>query len=98
MNGRMLLDYWGYNTVSFFSPNSSYTSSIEYNREGTEFKELIREFHRNGIEVILDVVFNHTAEGNENGPCFCFKGIDNNIYYMLTLMDIITILAAAAIP
>ena len=84
VNGRTLLDYWGYNTVSFFSPNSSYTSSIEYNREGTEFKELIREFHRNGIEVILDVVFNHTAEGNENGPCFCFKGIDNNIYYMLT--------------
>lgn len=84
VNGRKLLDYWGYNTVSFFSPNTSYASSMEYNREGTELKETIRELHKNGIEVILDVVFNHTAEGNENGPSFCFKGLDNNIYYMLT--------------
>lgn len=84
VNGKRLLDYWGYNTVSFFSPNTSYASSIEYNHEGTELKELIRALHNNGLEVILDVVFNHTAEGNEKGPCFCFKGIDNNIYYMLT--------------
>lgn len=84
VNGKRLLDYWGYNTVSFFSPNTSYASSIEYNHEGTELKELIRALHKNGIEVILDVVFNHTAEGNEKGPCFCFKGLDNNIYYMLT--------------
>lgn len=84
VNGRRLLDYWGYNTVSFFSPNTSYASSIEYNHEGTELKEMIRALHNNGIEVILDVVFNHTSEGNEKGPCFCFKGIDNNIYYMLT--------------
>ncbi len=84
VNGRQLLDYWGYNTVGFFAPNSSYTAAEEYNREGTELKELIKELHDNDIEVILDVVFNHTAEGNELGPSFCFKGLDNNIYYMLT--------------
>ena len=84
INGKKLLDYWGYNTVSFFAPNTSYASENEYNHEGTELKELIREFHRNGIEVILDVVFNHTAEGNEQGPSFCFKGLDNKVYYMLT--------------
>ena len=84
VNGKLLLDYWGYNTVSFFSPNSSYASTPEYNHEGTELKELIKELHANGIEVIFDVVFNHTAEGNEKGPSFCFKGFDNNIYYMLT--------------
>ena len=84
VDGRRLLDYWGYNTVSFFAPNTSYTAANEFNREGTELKELIRVLHENGIEVILDVVFNHTAEGNEQGPCFCFKGFDNRIYYMLT--------------
>ena len=84
VNGRHLLDYWGYNTVSFFAPNTSYAASDEYGREGTELKELIRELHENGMEVILDVVFNHTAEGNEQGPSFCFKGLDNKVYYMLT--------------
>lgn len=84
IDGRKLLECWGYNTVSFFAPNTSYTAAIEYNNEGTELKELIRDLHKNGIEVILDVVFNHTAEGNENGPCFCFKGFDNKVYYMLT--------------
>lgn len=84
IGGRTLLDYWGYNTVGFFAPNTGYTARQEYNREGTEFKNLIRELHQNGIEVILDVVFNHTAEGNEQGPFFEFKGIDNRIYYMLT--------------
>ena len=83
-NGRRLLEYWGYNTVGFFSPNSSYTAAEEYNHEGTELKELIKAMHDNGIEVILDVVFNHTAEGNEQGSTFCFKGLDNRIYYMLT--------------
>ncbi|MBO6134070.1 MAG: glycogen debranching enzyme [Lachnospiraceae bacterium] len=82
--GRELMDYWGYNTVCFFAPNTSYSSVIERNREGSELQSLIKELHDNGIEVFLDVVFNHTAEGNENGPFFCFKGIDNNIYYMLT--------------
>ncbi len=84
VNGHRLLEYWGYNTVGFFAPNTSYTASNEYNKEGSELKELIKELHKNGIEVILDVVFNHTAEGNENGPVFCFKGFDNKIYYMLT--------------
>ena len=79
-----LIDFWGYNPVGFFAPNTSYCSSMEYNREGLELKTLIKDLHDNGIEVILDVVFNHTAEGNEFGPCFSFKGFDNNIYYMLT--------------
>ena len=79
-----LIDFWGYNPVRFFAPNTSYCSSMEYNREGLELKTLIKDLHDNGIEVILDVVFNHTAEGNEFGPCFSFKGFDNNIYYMLT--------------
>lgn len=83
-NGQDLIDYWGYNTVSFFAPNTSYCGGIEYNREGTELKQLVKSLHENGIEVILDVVFNHTAEGNEEGNFFCFKGFDNNIYYMLT--------------
>lgn len=84
IDGKTLLEYWGYNTICFFAPNSSYTASTEYNQEGTELKTLIKALHDNGIEVILDVVFNHTAEGNERGPCFSFKGLDNNIYYMLT--------------
>lgn len=84
VNGNRLLEYWGYNTVSFFAPNTSYAASVEFNREGTELRELIKALHDNDIEVILDVVFNHTAEGNEKGPCFSFKGFDNNIYYMLT--------------
>ena len=84
IDGRELLDYWGYNTVSFFAPNTSYASDREYNHVGTELKQLIKTLKENGIEVILDVVFNHTAEGNENGPFFSFKGIDNNVYYMLT--------------
>lgn len=84
VDGKRLLEYWGYNTVSFFAPNSSYAAANEQNAEGTELKQLIRALHENGIEVILDVVFNHTAEGNENGPFFSFKGLDNQIYYMLT--------------
>ncbi len=84
VDGEKLYNYWGYNTVSFFAPNTSYTSSKEYNREGNELKNLIQVFNRHGIEVYLDVVFNHTAEGNENGPFFSFKGFDNNIYYLLT--------------
>lgn len=84
VNGRTLLDYWGYNPVSFFAPNTSYTADKEFNREGDELKNLIRELNANGIEVILDVVFNHTAEGNEKGPFFSFKGFDNRVYYMLT--------------
>ena len=84
VDGNKLYNYWGYNSVSFFAPNTSYTATTEYNREGNELKNLIQDFHREGIEVFLDVVFNHTAEGNEQGPFFSFKGFDNNIYYLLT--------------
>lgn len=84
VDGVQLYNYWGYNTVSFFAPNTSYTFNEEHNHEGDELKSLIKALKENGIEVILDVVFNHTAEGNEMGPCFSFKGIDNNVYYMLT--------------
>lgn len=84
VDGVQLYNYWGYNTVSFFAPNTSYAFNEEHNHEGEELKSLIKALKENGIEVILDVVFNHTAEGNEMGPCFSFKGIDNNVYYMLT--------------
>lgn len=84
VDGVQLYNYWGYNTVSFFAPNTSYAFNEEHNHEGDELKSLIKGLKENGIEVILDVVFNHTAEGNEMGPCFSFKGIDNNVYYMLT--------------
>lgn len=84
VDDKQLLECWGYNTVGFFAPNSSYAAANEHNQEGTELKTLIKTLHDNGIEVILDVVFNHTAEGNEKGNTFSFKGFDNNIYYMLT--------------
>lgn len=84
VDGVQLYNYWGYNTVSFFAPNTCYAFNEEHNHEGDELKSLIKALKENGIEVILDVVFNHTAEGNEMGPCFSFKGIDNNVYYMLT--------------
>ncbi len=84
VDGQTLCNYWGYSTVSFFAPNTSYSASVEYNREGNELKDLICACKQNGIEVYLDVVFNHTAEGDERGPFFSFKGFDNNIYYLLT--------------
>ena len=84
VDGQKLYNYWGYNTVSFFAPNTSYTASAEYNREGNELKRFIQACKQKGIEVYLDVVFNHTAEGNEMGPFFSFKGFDNNVYYLLT--------------
>ncbi len=83
-DGKDLVNYWGYSTVNFFAPNTSYTAGVEYNKEGTELKEAIKALNDAGIEVYLDVVFNHTAEGNEHGPFFSFKGFDNNIYYLLT--------------
>ncbi len=82
--GSKLMNYWGYNTTCFFAPNTSYASNVEYNHEGDELKELIRTCNENGIMVFLDVVFNHTSEGNEDGTIFSFKGLDNNVYYMLT--------------
>ena len=84
VDGKRVLNYWGYNTVSFFAPNTSYASKAEHNKEGNEFKDLVKTLNENGIEVILDVVFNHTSEGNEQGPTYSFKGYDKDIYYMLT--------------
>ena len=81
--GRPLRNYWGYDPVTFFAPKASYSSSGGAGQQKLEFKEMVRAFHRAGIEVILDVVFNHTAEGNEQGPTTCFRGIDNTIFYML---------------
>lgn len=78
-----LLNYWGYSTVGFFAPKAGFAATGSEGMQVDELKTLIRELHRNGIEVILDVVFNHTAEGNENGPCISFRGIDNKTYYML---------------
>lgn len=81
---RGLNNYWGYNTVAFFAPESSYGTQSSWGCQVTEFKTLVRELHRAGIEVILDVVYNHTCEGNELGPTLCLKGIDNPNYYILT--------------
>jgi glycogen operon protein len=82
--GELLMNYWGYSTVGFFAPKAGYASTGRFGMQVDEFKNLVKELHANGIEVILDVVFNHTAEGNEHGPTLSFKGIDNKTYYMLT--------------
>ena len=82
--GGKLMNYWGYSTVGFFAPKAGYAASGRFSMQSDEFKNLVKELHQNGIKVILDVVFNHTAEGNENGPYISFKGLDNNMYYILT--------------
>lgn len=79
-----LYNYWGYSTVGFFAPKAGYASSGPLGMEADELKNLVRQLHKNGIEVILDVVFNHTAEGNEQGKYISYKGIDNRTYYLLT--------------
>ena len=81
--GNRLLNYWGYNPISFFAPKASYAASGKYSMQNYELKHLIKELHKHNIKVILDVVFNHTAEGDETGPYISFKGIDNKAYYML---------------
>lgn len=80
-NGEKLKNYWGYNPLSFFAPKAAYAA--EAANQVNEFKEMVKRFHQNGIEVILDVVYNHTSEGNENGPTLSFRGLDNSIYYLL---------------
>ena len=80
----MRLNYWGYSTIGFFAPKAGYAATGKFGMQVDEFKALVKDLHQNGIEVILDVVFNHTAEGNENGPYISFRGIDNKTYYMLT--------------
>jgi len=83
-NKTKLLNYWGYSTVGFFAPKTGLAATGKLGMQADEFKTLIRDLHKNGIEVILDVVFNHTAEGNERGPYISFRGIDNKTYYILT--------------
>ena len=81
--GIKLTNYWGYSTVAFFAPKGSYSSDKTPGAQVREFKEMVKALHKAGIEVILDIVFNHTAEGNEQGPTFSFRGLDNSIYYIL---------------
>ncbi|WP_431966974.1 glycogen debranching protein GlgX [Actinacidiphila sp. bgisy160] len=76
-------NYWGYNTIGFFAPHNAYASMGDRGQQVLEFKTAVRELHRAGIEVILDVVYNHTAEGSHLGPTLCFRGIDNASYYRL---------------
>jgi glycogen operon protein len=78
-----LTNYWGYNTTNFFSPDARYSSSGDRGGQVAEFKAMVKTFHREGIEVILDVVYNHTAEGNHMGPMLSFRGVDNSTYYRL---------------
>jgi glycogen operon protein len=81
--GEALKNYWGYSTVAFFAPKGSYASDKKPGGQVREFKEMVRQLHKAGIEVILDIVFNHTAEGSEMGPTFSFRGLDNSVYYIL---------------
>lgn len=86
-SGERLCNYWGYSTLGFFAPKHTYASDQTPGACVNEFKEMVRELHKAGIEVILDVVYNHTAEGNEHGYTFEFKGIENEIYYLLSESD-----------
>jgi isoamylase len=83
LTGERLKNYWGYNPVAFQAPESSYSSAGNAGQQKLEFKQMVKAFHQAGIEVILDVVLNHTAEGNELGPTICLRGLDNAIFYML---------------
>ena len=78
-----LSNYWGYNTIGFFAPHNAYASAGQRGQQVQEFKAMVRALHEANIEVILDVVYNHTAEGNHLGPTLCFRGIDNAAYYRL---------------
>jgi isoamylase len=84
MKRKNLRNYWGYSTMAFFAPNGRYAVSGTYGKQVQEFKELVMALHKAGIEVILDVVFNHTAEGGDGGPTYSFRGIDNGLFYMMT--------------
>ncbi len=81
--GNKLTNYWGYSTVAFFAPAAFYSEADSTGGQVSEFKEMVKELHKAGIEVILDIVFNHTAEGNQQGPTLSFRGLDNSIYYIL---------------
>ncbi|PQJ35680.1 glycogen debranching enzyme GlgX [Salinibacter sp. 10B] len=84
LSGEPLRNYWGYNPATFFAPNGLYSSTGTQGEQVEEFKDMVKAFHEAGIEVILDVVFNHTAEGDEIGPTMSWRGLDNRIYYLLT--------------
>ncbi len=79
-----LFNYWGYSTIGFFAPKAGYAATGKFGMQIDEFKNLVKELHKNGLKIILDVVFNHTSEGNTQGPTLSFRGIDNKTYYMLT--------------
>ncbi|MCA9960590.1 MAG: glycogen debranching protein GlgX [Anaerolineales bacterium] len=83
LTGKRLVQYWGYDTISFFAPKAGYAATGKFGMQVDEFKALVKELHRNGIEVFLDVVFNHTGEGGEDGHMISYRGIDNKTYYML---------------
>ncbi|NDU75981.1 glycogen debranching protein GlgX [Actinomadura sp. DSM 109109] len=87
LTSRGLRNYWGYNTIGFFAPHNEYSSSGQRGEQVLEFKAMVKSLHEAGIEVILDVVYNHTAEGNHLGPTLSFRGIDNASYYRLTEGD-----------
>ncbi len=87
IDGRPLTNYWGYSTMGFFAPQSAYCVSPESGHHLREFRDMVKALHRAGIEVILDVVFNHTDEGNQLGPTFSFRGLDNRTYYFLVPWD-----------
>jgi isoamylase len=82
-----LTNYWGYNSIGFFAPDARYSSSGNLGQQVSEFKTMVKTLHREGIEVILDVVYNHTGEGNHMGPTLCFRGIDNASYYRTVASD-----------
>jgi glycogen operon protein len=83
LTAQGLANYWGYNTIGFFAPHNAYSATGQRGQQVQEFKSMVRALHEAGIEVILDVVYNHTAEGNHLGPTLCFRGIDNDAYYRL---------------
>lgn len=87
MTGKRLVNYWGYSTVAFYAPKASYSSDKKPGACVNEFKDMVKAFHKAGIEVLLDVVFNHSAEGNEHGITLNFRGFDNSIYYQLVSTD-----------
>ena len=82
-----LTNHWGYNTLGFFAPHAGYSSSGSRGQQVSEFKAMVRALHAAGLEVVLDVVFNHTADGDETGPTLLFRGIDNAAYYRLRAQD-----------
>lgn len=83
VTNERLCNYWGYNTVGFYAPHAGFAATAAMGTQVDELKALVKDLHRHGIEILLDVVFNHTAEGNERGPTISFRGLDNSIYYML---------------